>query len=326
MAKRQEIQKGTQGGAKPRRGLGGLIRALFPPKHEKEKGIAITPEIDARLQELGLGRRGTKGYPYREDRDLQCAARILQLDGFETLKRITDRLRELGLKADDVYWTIAAGALQKYPQDCFEVFGMVDPHCITHNDGFFYASIRKHGLEAMKEVLTRYGKESSPYLDEIITAIAGSGQAVVDEVAAKFGLRNVRTIAPRYAEYGEELTRKIIAECDEKKYYLSQVYPIYRQLEEARKNSVGQPEREYALTFRGTVQDVGFRSTAEDYGKICGLAGSVWNRDNGSVGCTAQGPEPMVDFFIATLRQRFEITKVTKEERELRHPETGFHR
>jgi len=203
---------------------------------------------------------------------------------------------------------------------------MVDPHCITHNEGFFYARIDKHGLGAMKEVLTRYGKESSPYLDDIITAIAGTGQAVVDEVAAKFGLKNVRTIAPRYAEYGEELTRKIIAECDEKKQYLSQVYPIYRQLEEARKNSIGQPEREYALTFKGAVQDVGFRSTAEDYGKICGLAGSVWNRDNGSVGCTAQGPAAMVELFISVLRQKFEVTSVAKQESEIRFRETSFHR
>ena len=57
MAERQKIQKGKQDGEKPRRGLRDVVRALFPPKHEKEKGIAITPEIDARLQELGLGRR-----------------------------------------------------------------------------------------------------------------------------------------------------------------------------------------------------------------------------------------------------------------------------
>jgi acylphosphatase len=234
-------------------------------------------------------------------------------------------LQELGLKLDNTYWGSAAKILQTHPQDGFETLGMMDKISLTHNQGAPYFCIETWGTQAVKDVLARHGSGSSRHLDDILPAIAGIGQNVVDEIIGEFGAENVRTMSPHYVSYGEDLTREVVAECNEKGHSLSYVYPFYRQLKNAREKSAGQQIQQYEIVFKGEVQGVNFRSTAQGYANICGLTGRVENRSDGTVYCQAQGQEAMVDVFIFVLKERFGAS-ATKKETELRQKETGFHR
>lgn len=52
---------------------------------------------------------------------------------------------------------------------------------------------------------------------------------------------------------------------------------------------------------RGRVQGVTFRQTAAEYARHLGLAGRVWNREDGAVEAEAAGPDDAVAKFEAWL-------------------------
>lgn len=56
-----------------------------------------------------------------------------------------------------------------------------------------------------------------------------------------------------------------------------------------------------AISFRGRVQGVGFRATAERIASALGLAGWVRNEADGSVSCEVQGSPALVAAFLEEL-------------------------
>ncbi len=58
----------------------------------------------------------------------------------------------------------------------------------------------------------------------------------------------------------------------------------------------------YLIIFKGRVQGVGFRYTAQRYAIDFNLTGYVKNLDNGDVEAQVQGEELMINYFIRTMR------------------------
>jgi len=226
---------------------------------------------------------------------------------------IEGQLQQLGLDETVYLYDLAAKTLHNFP-DSFETLKKMSKKSLTHNWGAPYHMIKNYGTQKVNDTLDRYGGENSEHLDHILSAINKYGKGIVDEISDKFGLKDVRTIAPHYEEYDEDLTRIIINECDDKEFYLSKFFPIYRELQEAKEKSVGEETKHYEIIFKGEVQDVGFRSTSEDYAKICEISCNPMNLSNGSVLCDVQGQDPLVDLFILVLNDRFNVSKVKKKE------------
>ncbi len=57
----------------------------------------------------------------------------------------------------------------------------------------------------------------------------------------------------------------------------------------------------YLIIFKGRVQGVGFRYTAQRYAIDFNLTGYVKNLDNGDVETQVQGEELMINYFIRTM-------------------------
>ncbi len=57
----------------------------------------------------------------------------------------------------------------------------------------------------------------------------------------------------------------------------------------------------YLIIFKGRVQGVGFRYTAQRYAIDFNLTGYVKNLDNGDVEAQVQGEELMINYFIRTM-------------------------
>ncbi len=243
----------------------------------------------------------------------------------EITPEIADQLEQLGLSqlTTPYIYEIAARILQTYPDDGFETLSLISEKSLKYNHGLPYAMIERHGTQRVREILDKYGRDSSVYIDDIFFAIAKTSEDTVNEISNKFGLKNVSIIAPRYAEYGEELTKKILDEWDDERYLLSKVFPIYRELQEAYEKSSGEETKQYEITFEGRVQDVGFRYTSKGYAEICGLTGTVKNQYDGSVLCQVQGPDTLVDLFIFRLSQVFNV-QGSKKGTELRYSFSDF--
>ena len=61
----------------------------------------------------------------------------------------------------------------------------------------------------------------------------------------------------------------------------------------------------YHIIFKGMVQGVGFRFTAQRLARKFGILGWVRNNPDGTVELTAQGPQERLDLFLADLRDYF---------------------
>ena len=57
----------------------------------------------------------------------------------------------------------------------------------------------------------------------------------------------------------------------------------------------------YLIIFKGRVQGVGFRYTAQRYANDFNLTGQVENLDNGDVRVEVQGEPLMINYFIRTM-------------------------
>jgi acylphosphatase len=57
--------------------------------------------------------------------------------------------------------------------------------------------------------------------------------------------------------------------------------------------------------FRGRVQGVGFRATAEQLARDHDVTGFVRNQPDGSVELVAEGEPTVIDTFVAQIRQAF---------------------
>jgi len=64
------------------------------------------------------------------------------------------------------------------------------------------------------------------------------------------------------------------------------------------------------IIFKGRVQGVGFRFTAQSIARRCQLTGTVRNLPNGSVEMTAQGHSDDISDCIRDLQETFGITNV----------------
>lgn len=62
--------------------------------------------------------------------------------------------------------------------------------------------------------------------------------------------------------------------------------------------------KRYYIIFRGRVQGVGFRFTAQQVANKLGLTGWVRNLDNGDVDCEVQGNPQKVSEFIRRMLSR----------------------
>lgn len=250
------------------------------------------------------------------------------LEKLEVTPDMLDQLQQLGFSQTDVeknesFTRITIDILKKYP-DGFETLNLIPKKNLKNNAGLPYASIEKYGTQKVKEVLGKYGRDNLVYLNDVLSAIAKTDEGIVDEISSKFGLNNLSIIAPHYAEYGEKLTKKILDKWGNENSLLWDVFPIYRELQKANKESRDKETKQYEITFEGHVQGVGFRSDTRDYAKICSLTGTVKNLDNGNVFCELQGPDQLVDFFTLRLENRFKITNIVKKETELKNPFSDF--
>lgn len=57
------------------------------------------------------------------------------------------------------------------------------------------------------------------------------------------------------------------------------------------------------IEIAGHVQGVGFRHFVRDHARRLGIAGWVRNLTSGNVECTAAGAQPIVEDFVALLRE-----------------------
>ena len=71
----------------------------------------------------------------------------------------------------------------------------------------------------------------------------------------------------------------------------------------------------YEVIFKGRVQGVGFRYTAQDYAQGLGLLGWVRNLADGSVQLVAEGEEEVVLDLIKKIEARFPIREKIVEHR-----------
>ncbi|HEX4743101.1 MAG TPA: acylphosphatase [Candidatus Limnocylindria bacterium] len=66
---------------------------------------------------------------------------------------------------------------------------------------------------------------------------------------------------------------------------------------------------------RGRVQGVGFRYATQQRASALGLACTVWNRDDGAVECTADGPDDRLAELERWLHQGPPLARVETVER-----------
>ncbi len=57
----------------------------------------------------------------------------------------------------------------------------------------------------------------------------------------------------------------------------------------------------YLIIFKGRVQGVGFRYTAQRYANEFNLSGIIENLDNGDVRAEVQGDSQMINYFVRTM-------------------------
>ena len=212
----------------------------------------------------------------------------------ESEESIPEQLKKLGMSKKDFAYKFAVEVLQNYP-DSYEVLSKLDEKALKDNYGFPYAAISRHGIEKVKEVLDSYGKESSLYLDGMISALSKSKKETIDEIVEKFDLWKVSWVAP-----------------------------IYKQLMKAQQKNKKEEIKQYTIRFYGRVQDVCFRDTSAVYANILDITGKVENSSDGSVYCEAQGTPSLVDVFILALRKEHKVRSVKKVETELKNKETEF--
>jgi acylphosphatase len=82
----------------------------------------------------------------------------------------------------------------------------------------------------------------------------------------------------------------------------------------------------YYLQVFGRVQGVGFRYTAAQLARACGLTGWARNRYDGSVELEIQGDPAHIDWFIGRLNDHrwIRIDRITREKRPLSPGEREF--
>lgn len=66
----------------------------------------------------------------------------------------------------------------------------------------------------------------------------------------------------------------------------------------------------YLIIFKGRVQGVGFRYTAQRYANDFNLTGIIENLDNGDVKAEVQGDSQMINYFIRTMANINSFIKV----------------
>lgn len=65
------------------------------------------------------------------------------------------------------------------------------------------------------------------------------------------------------------------------------------------------PKKQVHIIFKGSVQGVGFRFTAERIAIRLGIVGWIKNLDNGDVEITAEAEKEALDEFLENIRNRF---------------------
>lgn len=87
-----------------------------------------------------------------------------------------------------------------------------------------------------------------------------------------------------------------------------------------------QESKRYRITFRGRVQNVGFRYEVYQMAKRLGLTGYCKNLDNGDVLSELQGPQDRIDFLISFMEslKRIVIDEKIIEVIDLDPKETNF--
>jgi acylphosphatase len=81
-----------------------------------------------------------------------------------------------------------------------------------------------------------------------------------------------------------------------------------------------QPRKSYNIIFKGNVQGVGFRFTAQNIARNCGIKGWIRNNPNGSVEAVVQGKESDLRLFLTQIKSSFpyKISSISKQAEEPR--------
>lgn len=230
--------------------------------------------------------------------------------GIEALKRFVEGNEPTSV--DSLYFTLrehgtdlVLGFLKKFGSENFEHASSI------------LSSTGQYGSTRVSEFLEKFGIQNSDYLNDYLSAQDEFGEDITDGIAREYGIGLVKLVSPHYQRDSGIVSRIFerfgTSNSPLDRLLLEKAFLIYERYEQAKEEGgdVGQ----YGVTFRGHVQDVGFRSAACTYGKICELTGTVKNMNDGNVKAIVQGTRPLVECFNSSLNDHFKSSsEITQQQ------------
>jgi len=260
----------------------------------------VAPDIKKILETSGLD------FGYRSNYAAKIISQFGESEGIELIRRFVEENNVLDISG--LNFRLEEHGLERV-KTFFDEFG---GKSFKHSREILSAS-DSYGSDRVKEFIKQFGIQNSNYLDSYLSVEDGLGKQVVSEIAEIYGVKFVGIVSPHYQKDRGLVSRVLERFGNRNRYILEAAFKIYPEYEQAK--ALGGEINQYNITFRGNVQDVGFRGDAETYATICELTGTVRNVRDGSVNAVVQGTNPVVNCFRSSLDDNFRSSsEMTRQE------------